>query len=383
MKTTYTVSPAVVDWVIGQIGAYTTPLNSLNLLKEWRTGAKTPTFNQIETVSKQTRIPLGYFFLQTPPKEEIKLMEYRTIASTESENPSRDLIDTITEMEQIVDWTRDYLISEGSEANPIVGKLKHETDTMAIARDIRQFLNLSENWFQTADSSFNFLRDRISKAGVIVMMNGVVRSNTHRPLNLDEFRAFAILDTFAPLIFINATDSTSGKLFSILHEFVHLCLGVEDLFNDRRNTYKGVNKLETLCNTVTAEILVPNNLFSKVWNNVSAQSIPIQKTIEKVARYFKCGRIVVARKALDTGKIGKTVYESVVQEAIENYHKQKQAKKDSGGDYYRTKGSRLDKRFLTFIVDSVSRGKTLYSDAFRLTDTNRHTFSELIERMKF
>ncbi|MGE4585603.1 MAG: hypothetical protein AB7C91_13215 [Sphaerochaeta sp.] len=55
----------------------------------------------------------------------------------------------------------------------------------------------------------------MSEAGVIVMMNGVVRNNTHRPLSIEEFRAFALIDSFAPLIFINATDSASGRLFSL------------------------------------------------------------------------------------------------------------------------------------------------------------------------
>lgn len=382
MKATYTVSPAVVDWVIGQMGAHTTPLKSLNLLKQWRTGVKTPTFNEIQAISKKTRIPLGYFFLQTPPKEEIKLMEYRTIASVESVNPSRELIDTIAEMEQIVDWTRDYLISEGSEINPIVGKLKDETDIAVIAGYIRKVLGLSINWFETTENSFNHLRDRMSEAGVIVMKNGVVRNNTHRPLNNDEFRAFTLIDTFAPLIFINATDSTSGRLFSLLHEFVHICLGVDNLFNDRYSTLNGVNKCETLCNAVAAEILVPASLFGSTWNTRSARATSMDEIVGKVAHYFKCGRIIVARKALDSGRIGQTTYDEIVRDAIQDFHEQKQAKENSGGDFYRTMASRIDNRFLSFVVDSVSRGKTLYSEAFRLTDTNRHTFSELVERMK-
>ena len=382
MKATYAVSPAVVDWVIGQMGTHTTPLKSLNLLKQWRTGVKTPTFNEIQAISKKTRIPLGYFFLQTPPKEEIKLMEYRTIASVECVNPSRELIDTIAEMEQIVDWTRDYLISEGSEINPIVGKLKDETDIAVIAGYIRKVLGLSINWFETTENSFNHLRDRMSEAGVIVMKNGVVRNNTHRPLNNDEFRAFTLIDTFAPLIFINATDSTSGRLFSLLHEFVHICLGVDNLFNDRYSTFNGVNKRETLCNAVAAEILVPASLFGSTWNTRSARATSMDEIVGKVAHYFKCGRIIVARKALDSERIGQTTYDEIVWDAIQDFHEQKQAKENSGGDFYRTKASRIDNRFLSFVVDSVSRGKTLYSEAFRLTDTNRHTFSELVERMK-
>ncbi|MXI87000.1 ImmA/IrrE family metallo-endopeptidase [Sphaerochaeta halotolerans] len=380
VKATYPVSPAVVDWVISQLGTHTTPVDSLPLLKEWQAGVKTPTLSEIETVSKKTHIPLGYFFLQTPPKEEIKLMEFRTIASTSSENPSRDLIDTIEDMEQIVDWTRDYLIADGSGVNPIVGKLKHETNVGVIANYIRQVLGLSTNWFETKEPSFNYLRDRMSEAGIIVMMNGVVRNNTHRPLNIDEFRAFAIADTFAPLIFINATDSKSGRLFSLLHEFVHICLGVDDLFNDRHSTVKGVSKLEILCNAVAAEILVPTNLFYSTWESFISRSSSTEETIHKVSHFFKCGNIVVARKALDTGKISHVTYDNIVQNALKHYIENRKSK-DSGGNFYNTKGSRIDKRFLTFVVDSVSRGTTLYSEAFRLTDTNRHTFPKLVERM--
>lgn len=380
MKATYAVSPEVVEWVISQVGEHTEPLKSLN---QWKTGEKIPTFNEIQDISKKTRIPLGYFFLKTPPKEEIKLLEYRTIASEEFDNPSRDLIDTIADMEEIVDWTRDYLIAEGSEINPIVGKLKHETNVMVMAEYIREVLGLSIDWFKTTANSFNYLRDTISEAGVLVMMNGVVRNNTHRPLDINEFRAFTLIDEFAPLIFINAADSASGRLFSLLHEFVHICLGVDNLFNDNRySTFNGVKKQETLCNAVAAEILVPASLFGSIWDAHSDQSGSIDEIVENVARYFTCGRIVIARRALDTGRIEQPAYDEIVRIARADFHKQKQTKK-TGGDFYRTKESRIDKRFLAFLVDSVSRGKTLYSEAFKLTDTNRHTFPKLVERMEF
>ncbi|MGI6433322.1 MAG: hypothetical protein ACOXZ4_05695 [Sphaerochaetaceae bacterium] len=174
---------------------------------------------------KKTHIPLGYFFLQTPPKEKIKLLEYRTIANAEFDIPSRDLIDTITDMEQIVDWTRNYLISEGSEINTIVGKLKGNSHIEVIADYIRQTLGISVRWFETAENPFTYLRNRMSEVGIIVMMSGIVRNNTHRALDINEFRAFTIIDEYAPLIFINSMDSKNGKLFSLLHEFTPHLLG--------------------------------------------------------------------------------------------------------------------------------------------------------------
>jgi Zn-dependent peptidase ImmA (M78 family) len=169
-------------------------------------------------------------------------------------------------------------------------------------------------------------------------------------------------------------------LFSLLHEFVHICLGVDDLFNDRHSTVKGVSKLEILCNAVAAEILVPTNLFYSTWESFISRSSSTEETIHKVSHFFKCGNIVVARKALDTGKISHVTYDNIVQNALKHYIENRKSK-DSGGNFYNTKGSRIDKRFLTFVVDSVSRGTTLYSEAFRLTDTNRHTFPKLVERM--
>jgi len=327
MKDTYEVSPTVLDWVIGQIGSDPTPLNALPLLNEWKRGIKSPTFNEIKTVSKKTRIPLGYFFLQRPPTETIRLMEYRTIANTEFDTPSRELVDTISDMENIVDWTRSYLEFNHYEVNPIVGACRGQRDSMAIADTMRRLLGLSINWFEQTENSFTYLRNAMSEKGVIIMMNGIVRESTHRPLNIDEFRAFTIIDEYAPLIFINAKDSLNGRLFSLLHEFAHVCLGRDNLFND---LYSGrsTDSIETLCNAVAAEILVPSTLPDSPFGQVDT-TCPSQY----------------------------------------------------GRGYYRILASRIDRRFFSFIVDSVAQGTTLYAEAFRITGTNRHTFFELATRM--
>jgi len=87
-----------------------------------------PTFKQIETLSNQTNIPFGYFFLQEPPVEDTKILEYRTINSIELENPSRELIDTIDNMESIQEWMRNYQIKQGYNTLDIVGSAKDNMD---------------------------------------------------------------------------------------------------------------------------------------------------------------------------------------------------------------------------------------------------------------
>ena len=98
------------------------------------------------------------------------------------------------------------------------------------------------------------------------MMSGIVGNNTHRPLDINEFRAFAMVDDLVPLIFINSNDSVSGRLFSLLHEFAHICIGNNSLYNDRYSSGTRVSKAESVSNAVAAEILVPQVMFEKSIN---------------------------------------------------------------------------------------------------------------------
>lgn len=90
---------------------------------------------------------------------------------------------------------------------------------------------------------------------------------------------------------------------------------------------------------------------------------------------------VIARKALDHRFITKQLYAKVSQLAVQLYNEhKKKAKESSGGDFYKTAVSRIDQRFFRMLVGSVAEGRTLHSEAFRLTNTTRSTFHELREQ---
>ena len=182
------------------------------------------------------------------------------------------------------------------------------------------------------------------------------------------------------MIFINSNDSINGKLFSLLHEFAHILIGKSNFFNDRYSAHGHVNQIETICNATAAEILVPSDLFVEKWNEAISEN-DVKTTITVLAKYFKCGITVIARKAMDHGYIMPQEYTQVAQLAVYLYNEQrKKAKENPGGDYYRTAASRIDQRFFRMLAGSVAEGKTLYSDAFRLTHTNRATFRELVQQ---
>ena len=383
MKVNVNISNETLGWIMANINFDALSSQIAGRLMSWYSGEKVPTFNQIEEASRATGIPLGYFFLNTPPKEDRTLLEYRTVDSLELEKPSRNLLDTIHDMEQIQEWAKNQMVTDGFSELEFVGSMAEISEVGTFVSQIRQVLDLPRDWFtfsKTSADSFRYLRTKISDAGVIVMMNGIVGNSTHRPLEINEFRAFAIADEYAPLIFINSNDSTNGKLFSLLHEFAHILIGKNNFFNDRYSAHGRVNQVETICNAAAAEILVPSDLFTEKWSEVISEN-DVKTTISTLAKYFKCGITVIARKALDHGYITSQEYTQVAQLAVYLYNEQrKKAKENPGGDYYRTAASRIDQRFFRMLAGSVAEGKTLYSDAFRLTNTNRTTFRELTQQ---
>lgn len=75
------------------------------------------------------------------------------------------------------------------------------------------------------------------------------------------------------------------------------------------------------------------------------------------------------------------MYNTIVQAAIDNYNQMKKNEEKSGGNYYSTMGSRLDRGFVRALCESISMGRTSYTEAYRLTNTSRKTFSDIVKRL--
>lgn len=376
-----TIKPEIISWILQTIQFNSVANSAIELLHKWKNGEKTPTFNQIEDISKKTNIPFGYFFLDKPPIEECPIVDYRTVESTSIPEPSRNLLETLDLMTDIQDWMANYVVENGQDELAYVGSMSVKSTVDTIVHDIRKKLNLKTDWYNensSAADSFRYLKGILENIGIIVMMNGIVGNNTRRKLDVEEFRAFTLVNKYVPLIFINTCDSDAGKLFSLVHEMAHVWVGINSFYNDQISVGMDENETEKICNAVAAEILVPTDMFVRAWKNEEGTDI---EKIDVLARKFKCSKYVIARRALDLNKISKKRYGEMVAILMEQYQKWKETqseKRSSGGDYYRTLGSRLDHRLVVALGNSAKEGRTQYTEVYRLTNTNRKTFSKLL-----
>lgn len=376
------IEPEILKWVMKKAQAGNLNCSVIDMIEKWISGEKTPTFNQIEEISRKTSIPFGYFFLEEPPIEECKIVDFRTIDSIAVQNPSRNLIDTVDLMSSVQEWMADYNKENGNTKYNFVGCALISNGVQATANAIRDELGIRLKWFEdfsNASEGYRSLRNTVTNLGVLVMMNGVVGNNTHRVLNVDEFRAFTLINPHAPLIFINSRDTENGKLFSLLHELVHIWIGKDSFYNDRYGISQINSNEERFCNAVAAEILVPDSVFSDEW---SKQSGDTERIINELGKKFICSRFVLLRKALDTEKISKGEYGKLINLFKKQFIKNQEQKqrKTSGGDFYRTLATKWDRRFIKALYSSAQIGKTPYRDVYRLTNTNGKTFHMLVEK---
>lgn len=218
MKTEVNVNTKTLTWAIHRAGFdVTTFAQNHPQILEWMEGKKHPTVKQLEKFSKQVHVPFGYFFLPQPPQEKLPIPFFRT-SENQTNGISLNVYDTILLLQQRQDWLRNYLKDNDFPCLPFVGKFRNSTDVNAIVSDIRQTLQLPENWasqFKTWQEAQEHLTQCIEEKGIITIFNGIVENNTHRPIPVDECRGFVLVDDYAPFMFINSSDVKSAQMFTI------------------------------------------------------------------------------------------------------------------------------------------------------------------------
>jgi Zn-dependent peptidase ImmA (M78 family) len=329
-----------------------------------------PTYNQLIELSKIFHIPFGYFFLEKLPERKYPIPHYRTLQDGDFV-PSNELLETIQFAQKIQEWAKEILLEWGQEKLPYCGKYKDNYNAEEVLEKIKDIFEIQDGWASrksTWTEALNYLIDKAEEKGIIVLRNGVVGNNTRLKLNVNEFRGFVLYDEIAPVVFINNNDAISAKIFTLIHEVVHILIGQSASF-DLQNFQSANNRIEIFCDKCTAEFLVPEEEIRNIYR---------QKTdLEGLAGYFKVSQIVILRRLLDTSII---TQQEFYEQFKKLYKKEIKAPQSFGGNFYQTLPTRLSKRFLHILNTAVKNNTILFRDALRITNLSSKTYNTLIQR---
>jgi len=372
-----TINPKLLRWARKRAGFGLENLRKrFPKLEAWERGEGAPTLKQLEAFAKAVFVPIGYLFLEQPPEEKIQISDLRIMGGGMSIPPSPDLLDVLHLCQRRQAWYRDFARSVAEEPRRFVGSVNIESPVEETAATMREALGFDLEVQRSCPTWTEALRKFIAHtedSGILVMVSGVVGSNNRRKLDPKEFRGFALADEYAPLVFINGSDTKAAQIFTLAHELAHIWLG-ESAISDVSPASRPSQGIEIWCNNVAAELLVPIKLLK--------DSLPPTHPLDAVqylARQFKVSTLVILRRIMDAGAISRNIFQNAYDQELERLYS---LPKSSGGNFYLTQEARASRRFVQALVISTLEGQTLYRDAFHLLGIKKErTFNEFGTRI--
>ena len=369
-----TLEPSVLRWARERAGLDAGTVAAKIGVKpervvEWERSGRI-SVSQADRLAHHTRTPVGYLYLRRPPRDDLPIPDFRAAGGVRPRRPSPDLLATVHLMARRQSWMRDDLIEDGADPLPFVGRCRDAT-VAETAAAMREHLDLQAGWAQTERTwtdALRRLRECMEARGVLVVFNGVVGNDTHRRLDRGEFQGFALIDDYAPLVFVNGADFKAAQMFTLAHELAHVFVGAAGVSNLDAAPSPGQDT-ERFCNEAAAEFLVSGEELVAHWRRVGT----LAESLQSAARRFKISVLVAARRALELGLVDQD-------EFLRFYHNyQQQAAQRGldetlGGNFWNSQNVRIGRRFGAAVRRAVREGRLSWREAYSLTGLRGDTF---------
>lgn len=371
------VAPKVISWAVAYSRREEYLRNKYPKLADWESGTVQPTYKQLRNFAKDSRVPIGYLYLPRPPTIETDVPDMRTVDNEPIGDPSPDLIDSIFACRRRQDWFVEYAKSNGLVELQFVGSFRVTDAAENAAEDMRRVIGFGSEQRRsiTRQEYRKSLVEAAESAGVLVMISGVVGNNTARTLDTTEFRGFALSDPWAPVIFVNSTDSLGAQIFTLAHELAHIWLG-ESAISAPDTSASPTHESELWCNTAAAEFLVPLQELRRVLGT----SDPIQ-SLGQLGQHFKVSDQVILRRLDEAQAIDRWTFQTEYSRAVVRAQESDKGS-SAGGNFYANVLTRVSRRFAERLYWETKSGATLCRDAYRLLGIKGgEQLDELGERM--
>lgn len=344
-------------------------------VRAWESDELKPTINQARTASKVYGRPLAAFYLSDIPKDYAIIKDFRRISDQKiAEEYPYKLIMLIRDMQDRQAWVKDILKELAENRLGFVKSAALSTPPTQLSEEIRKKLKITVddqlNW-KDMNSALNTWIHKVENNRMFVS-----QTSKQGTIDVSDARGFALVDSFAPFIFLNAKDSLGGRIFTLAHELVHIWLGESGVTGESffgiANSHE--EKIETYCNKVAGLVVFPDNVFSQHFKGINHEKDALNK-INSISKKLFISRAVVARRLLDKSIISKSKYQELHNKYIKDW---KDNQPGGGGNYYTNQSRAISKSFIRIVVNAYDRGRITGSEASGLVQTKLNNFSKLL-----
>lgn len=327
------VTPEVLRWARG-LDRITLEEIALKLkvdvakIEAWENGSEYPTLPQAKRLAKQYRVPFAYLYLPDTPQKTKRLdkVDYRTFGNWGIEEMSRELRWFLRDVEE----RRDTMIElyQEAEQEPLSFTLNLPVDSTeeAFAIELRKILSLNDDnqiKFRKPEVALSYCIAKLEEQDFLVFQAVKIQPEEMRGLSV-------AYDTF-PIIALNRKDEPSARLFTLLHELVHIVTRTSGICNDMSQDKSNISQMELFCNKIAGLALVPTELLLQNKHMRSIRKYGLDDTyISAIARDFAVSREVILHRLWDIGIIEKISYFDILKRYSDEYIAYKNRRKADG-----------------------------------------------------
>lgn len=287
-------------------------------LRAWEAGTAQPTFAQLKKIAKLYKTHISVFYLPEPPAGFTLIADYRKLPQSLTTDEGQayklnaNIIEAYERREALLEF---YELLD--EPLPEVTLELSEDDTSEHAvQEISNFLQLDRELLHQSDDEYTalkFWKQTIEARGILVCHTS---ANSYLSIDLETVRGFCLAQKPLPVIVVNPKDSPYGRIFTIIHELVHIALGksIVQHTGDQEDSTQDWIRTEAFCNQVAAEFLVPTDELSEKVNLHM-----LETDLPDLSKHFRVSPEVIMRRLETLAYITLEDYQAYRNSLLEAY----------------------------------------------------------------
>ncbi len=346
-------------------------------IDEWENGISMPTLRQAKNLAKYYRVPFVYFYLPDIPKKtkRINRTDYRTFGN------NRDVLESSRELKWLlrdIEERRDIMLAlyeaNGQAVKPFTLKITQTANHQDIANAIRELLEITHDKqirFRKPEKFLTYCISKLEQKDFLIFQASKIEP--------EEMRGLSLAYDIFPIITLNRKDEPSARLFTLIHELVHIITNTSGVCNDISENSASSRYIELMCNDIAGLVLVPKNDLKAHKDIFQIKKFGFDDIyVSSIARDFAVSKEVILHHLMGTRIITKRMYFEILKRYSEEYQSYKSKQKEGFPPPALDKGTQVGKLYARTVLNSYYRDKISARDASNyLLDLGQQHFGKL------